>query len=225
MDILSTGSGCQYLVVFYVFPDRFKLGLNCPAPVPPPGCRCSRGTASWNMDARYSGFRLPSSPPTSLARPQATFTANMELMCDNVWPLAACVCGCGKIMNMPKCCCLVCCGCGLLLILVIICALGWKLKFALHKLFLAILGSHHSLTMGLPAFYFFRRIASDCQRPIIDGKMVHHLLRNMNSRWSLLWYTIRLCWCVGVFGWSAVRSRDLTLSWGNQCQSQQGNQL
>ena len=36
---------------------------------------------------------------------------------------------------------------------------NWSL-YCMHKLFLAILGSHHSLTMGLPAFYFFRRIAT-----------------------------------------------------------------
>ena len=159
MDILSTGSGCQYLVVFYVFPDRFKLGLNCPAPVPPPGCCCSRGTASWNMDARYSGFRLPSYPPAWLG---------LKLLSRQICSWCVIICGlllhvyveAEKLWTMSKCCCLVCCGCGLLLILVIICALGWKLKFVLHKLFLAILGSHHSLTMGLPAFYFFRRIAT-----------------------------------------------------------------
>ena len=90
MDILSTGSGSQYLVVFYVFPNRFKLGLNCPAPVPPSGC--SRGTASWNMDARYSGFRLPSYP----AIQQLGLTCTANSLCVMI---VFAVCECWKIMN------------------------------------------------------------------------------------------------------------------------------
>ena len=90
MDILSTGYGSQYLVVFYVFPDRFKLGLNCPAPVPPSGC--SRGTASWNMDARYSGFRLPSYP----AIQQLGLTCTANSLCVMI---VFAVCECWKIMN------------------------------------------------------------------------------------------------------------------------------
>ena len=183
MDILSTGSGCQYLVVFYVFPDRFKLGLNCPAPVPPPGCCCSRGTASWNMDARYSGFRLPSYPAAWLG---------LKLLSRQIWSWCVIIFGlllhvyveAENLWTMSKCCCLVCCG--LLLILVIICALGWKLKFVLHKLFFCYFGRPPLTNHGLAGLLF---LSQDCHcwRPIIDGKMVHHLLRNMNSRWSLLW--------------------------------------